>query len=274
MASLSRRDAPIYESERSATAFDGGSPVRRLWPSAGRDVLIIGFFPTRAASARLSAVWAFNAQEREEREGARASASGDGSDPCEAIEKTQRQLDRIMQVSIIGVNQSHRTGHALRDRCAEATMLGKSGLFVMLDVEADRPTEVLSSLLEQVSSIDSDSLARFARSHARRGNPVFLVLVASKLGEPVRTRTELLAAARELTRDRRGDIPFADVIVLTNSEDLGPFWDVARRFNVALIESLVVCSNGRMPNAARNAGIGRCVTPEELDHLDPVRLAA
>jgi hypothetical protein len=103
---------------------------------------------------------------------------------------------------------------------------------------------------------------------------VFLVVIAPQLGERFRTRTELQAATRELTGDRRGTIPFAEVIVLTNSEDLGPIWDVARRFDVALLESVVVCRCGRMPNAARNAGIGRCVTLEELEHLEQFRPAA
>lgn len=153
-------------------------------------------------------------------------------------------------------------------------MLGKSGLFVMLDVEAEGLMEVLASPSEQASSTDYQRLARCARGHADRGHPVFLVVIAPQLGERFRTRTELLAAARELTGDGRGTIPFADAIVLTNSEDLGPIWDLARRFDVALLESVVVCSRGRMPNAARNAGIGRCVTPEELEHPDQFRPAA
>ena len=67
--------------------------------------------------------------------------------------------------------------------------------------------------------------------------------------------SDLLAALRS-DRSQRYAAPFSDVILMKNPFDPGPFWDTARRFNLALGSSTFVTHKGVFLAGARNAGVG------------------
>jgi hypothetical protein len=76
-------------------------------------------------------------------------------------------------------------------------------------------------------------------------------------GERFASRTELLAAVRRLAKDR-GQPPLADVLLLPQDEDPQAFFEVARRLNLSLSDSLLLGATGeRWPHAVQAALQGR-----------------
>lgn len=108
----------------------------------------------------------------------------------------------------------------------------------------------------------STSTAGWLRDYAARGYRLFVVADALSFeGRGFGSKTEMLAWLRSCERHA---LPVADVLLLDNAFDPAPFWDTARRFNVALHTSVFVSAGGELSGAVRNAGIAQSETGQTI----------
>jgi hypothetical protein len=101
----------------------------------------------------------------------------------------------------------------------------------------------------------SDLVTGWLRDYAAMGYVIFAVTDELALGpRTFETRKQLLTALRD---SERHTVPVSDVVVVSSTSDPAPFWDMARRFNLALQASLFVSVRGELSGGARSAGVDR-----------------
>jgi nicotinamidase-related amidase len=97
-------------------------------------------------------------------------------------------------------------------------------------------------------------VSAYLRDHIALGYRVIIVTDRLELWGRKYEERELLEKISTLERHR---IPITDLILLQNSYDPGPLWDVARRFHLSLGTSTIIARDGEYVAAARNAGVFR-----------------